>query len=45
MLVIGDKEMESGKVALRARKEGDKGTVDFQEFKKQLHEEIKNKQA
>jgi threonyl-tRNA synthetase len=43
MLVIGDKEMESGKVALRARKEGDKGTVDFQDFKKALHEEIDKK--
>lgn len=43
MLVVGDKEMENGTVSLRARKEGDKGTVDFQAFKKALHEEIEKK--
>jgi threonyl-tRNA synthetase len=43
MLVVGDKEMENGTVSLRARKEGDKGTVDFQAFKKALHDEIKKK--
>lgn len=43
MLVVGDKEIESGKVALRTRKDGDQGTVDFAEFKKQLHEEIRLK--
>ena len=43
MLVVGDKEMESGTVALRTRKEGDKGSVDFTEFKKEVQEEIKQK--
>lgn len=43
MLVVGDKEMESGTVALRNRKEGDKGSVDFAEFQKKLLEEIKQK--
>jgi threonyl-tRNA synthetase len=43
MLVVGDKEMESGKVALRTRKDGDQGSVDLAEFKKQLHEEIRLK--
>ena len=32
MLVLGDKEMESGVVAVRSRKEGDKGTMSFDEF-------------
>jgi len=44
MLVVGDKEMENGTVSLRARKEGDKGTVDFTEFKVVLKEEIENKE-
>jgi threonyl-tRNA synthetase len=44
MLVVGDKEMENGTVSLRARKEGDKGTVDFTEFKKALKVEIENKE-
>jgi threonyl-tRNA synthetase len=35
--------MESGKVALRTRKDGDQGSVDLAEFKKQLHEEIRLK--
>ncbi|MDD2432316.1 MAG: threonine--tRNA ligase [Clostridia bacterium] len=44
MLVVGDKEMEEGTVALRTRKEGDQGTVDFGEFKKVLQVEIEKKQ-
>lgn len=40
MLVIGDKEMESGNVALRKRGEGDKGVVDFAQFKQELLTEI-----
>ena len=43
MLVVGDKELASGAVALRTRKEGDRGTMDFDEFKKLLHEEIRQK--
>ena len=44
MLIVGDKEMENGTISLRARKEGDKGTADFQEFKVALKEEIKKKE-
>ncbi len=40
MLVVGDKEMESGNVALRIRGEGDKGVVDFAQFKQDLLSEI-----
>ncbi|MCX6808973.1 MAG: threonine--tRNA ligase [Candidatus Berkelbacteria bacterium] len=36
MLVIGDKEIESGKVALRKYKEGDRGQVEIQEVVKSL---------
>ena len=32
MLIIGEKEMNEGKVAVRKHKEGDKGSVDLQEF-------------
>lgn len=45
MLVIGDKEMESGNVALRKRGEGDKGAIEFARFKKQLLEEITARKA
>lgn len=40
MLVVGDKEMEGKTAALRKRGEGDKGTVDFNEFKTNLLDEI-----
>ncbi|MGB3973206.1 MAG: threonine--tRNA ligase [Peptococcia bacterium] len=40
MLVIGDKEMENGTVALRKRGEGDQGAVDFASFKAELLQEI-----
>jgi len=43
MLVVGDKEMENGNVALRKRGEGDKGVVDFAQFKLELLEEIANR--
>jgi threonyl-tRNA synthetase len=43
ILVVGDKEMENKNVALRVRAEGDKGTVDYMEFKKNLLVEIKDK--
>ncbi len=32
MLIIGEKEMDEGKVAVRVHKEGDKGAVPLQEF-------------
>jgi len=43
MLVVGDKEMETGSVAVRNRKEGDKGTMQFEDFMAQIINEIKNK--
>jgi len=43
MLVVGDKEMESEAVAVRDRKEGDKGTMKFDDFLAVLQTEIENK--
>ncbi len=43
MLVIGDKEMENGAVAVRSRKDGDLGTMTAQEFAGRLVEEIRTR--
>lgn len=43
MLVVGDKELESGSVSVRDRKEGDKGSVKVEAFISQLQEEIAKK--
>jgi len=43
MLVIGDKEQETGTVAVRSRKEGDKGTMSLDEVCDMIKEEIINK--
>ncbi len=43
MLVIGDKEMENGQVAVRSRKEGDLGAMDVNAFIQKLTEEIASK--
>lgn len=43
MLVVGEKEMENNTVALRKRSEGDKGTVVFADFMKELLEDINTK--
>lgn len=43
MLIVGDKEAETGTVALRKRGEGDKGTTDFAAFTDSLLEEIRTK--
>lgn len=40
MLVVGDKEMEAHSVGVRARKEGDLGAMQVEDFKKKLKEEI-----
>ena len=42
MLIIGDKELENGTVAVRSRK-GDLGTMGLNEFKTMLLKEIKDK--
>lgn len=43
MLIVGDKEKESGTVSLRARKEGNLGAVKIEEFLKRVREDIQNK--
>ena len=43
MLVIGDREMEEGKVAVRSRGKGDLGAMPFEEFAAMLKEEVDNK--
>lgn len=43
MLVIGDREVEEGTVAVRKRSEGDKGSLALNDFINQIVEEIKTK--
>jgi threonyl-tRNA synthetase len=43
MLVIGDKEMENGQVAVRSRKEGDLGPMPLDKFIEKITEEVRNK--
>ena len=43
MLVVGDKEMENGMVAVRSRREGDLGTMNVDAFIAKILEEIKAK--
>jgi len=43
MLVIGDKEMESGSVAVRSRKDGDLGTMSINDFIEKLTKEVNEK--
>jgi len=43
MLVIGDKEMQNQQVAVRSRKEGDLGPMNFDDFAKKITEEIATK--
>ena len=40
MLVVGDKEVESNKVSVRARKDGDIGQIDSEEFINNLIKEV-----
>jgi len=40
MLVIGDKEVENGKVSVRERKEGDLGTMSVEGLKAKLDQEF-----
>ncbi len=44
MLILGDKEVENGVVAVRSRKEGDLGTMTPEELIKKLHGEIRSKE-
>lgn len=43
MLIVGEKEIESGTVSVRSRDEGDKGSINVDEFLRQLVEEIEQK--
>lgn len=43
MLIIGDKEAETGAVAVRSRKEGDLGAMPIDDFLAKLDEEIKTR--
>ena len=43
MLVIGDKEVEAGAVAVRSHKEGDKGAMDVESFIASVMEEVRTK--
>ncbi len=43
MLVIGDKEMENGQVAVRSRKDGDLGAMPVDAFIAKVGEEIRDK--
>ncbi len=43
MLVVGDKEVEKRVVALRERKEGDKGQISLDNFIKKIKKEIEEK--
>ncbi len=43
LLVLGDREAEEGTVAVRHRKEGDRGAVLLEEFKQSIRREIDNK--
>lgn len=44
MLVVGDKELESGKLAVRSRLEGDLGVLSLEEFIARIEKEIVNYQ-
>ena len=44
MLVVGDKEMAENKVAVRHRKEGDKGVLTIKQFVENILAEIKSKE-
>lgn len=44
MLIIGDKEAESGTVAVRSRKSGDMGTMSLSEFSQKILQEIATKE-
>jgi threonyl-tRNA synthetase len=43
MLIIGDKEVETGTVSVRSRSKGSLGTMKLDEFKELLLKEIENK--
>ncbi len=42
MLIVGEKEAAEGVVSIRKQGEGDKGTLKYEEFAKNLNEEVQN---
>ncbi|MDD5261900.1 MAG: threonine--tRNA ligase [Methylacidiphilales bacterium] len=44
MLVIGAREMDAGKVAVRSRGKGDEGSVSFEEFLARIQREIQGRE-
>ncbi len=44
MIVVGDKEVQSGKIAVRSRNLGDLGQVALAEFMEKIKKEAKDKQ-
>ena len=43
MLIVGDKELEDGTVAVRSRNLGDLGVMTVEDFKARIFKEIKDK--
>ena len=43
MIVIGEKEMNEGKIAVRSRVDGDLGVMDLEDFIGKIREEIDTK--
>lgn len=43
MLIVGEKEQESGTVSVRKHKAGDKGSISIEQFISEITEEINNK--
>ena len=43
MIVVGEKEMQSGNIAVRGRKDGDLGTMELQAFIRKATEEVTSK--
>jgi len=43
MIIVGEKEKESGKISIRSKKDGDLGSLDLKEFIERIKKEIKDK--
>ncbi|MGC8852622.1 MAG: threonine--tRNA ligase [Hydrogenobacter sp.] len=43
VLVVGDREVQEGKVSVRSKKEGDLGSMELEDFIKHIKDKIKNK--
>ena len=43
MIVVGDKDVESGAVSVRSRKEGDMGSMDVDAFVDMIVKEVEEK--